>query len=456
MGDAKADGKGSQAPSPSQTPAPQQKSKGDGVTVEGLFERYRDDTGIPLDSFLKFFRDALLFHNAWTYGQAATCFFEMASHQPDGQGGSEPVLLLENFRKACKRYTRQSALVADVAATMGRPPDGVSQDAIDEWRWTGFTAMVGTNLQPEPRSKDDMLLNNWLLSTPIQMAVLESEYAIRRVYRRLCNAPTWYELEIDPQRKVSKMELSRMLRELIPRDKGGPLRPDDLSNAVRTGNHENTSREPGWRDTSSGDATFPEFLEMTLRCTLGTSSITIQDKDPGDPDYSRGFEPSTDGVAYAVERLKVVLTVLEEWYLLDLERENAKGSVDNKLSMDDSPIYDNAYTDVQMVFAHYCTGDAYSSALDYTNPNLRLSGTGVFRLCRDAGFMDQRVNLTVVRDAYVRAVGGGVAWWASSLNYDSLKRLLVSLAKLKYVDCRGIVAINLMVQKYLVPMAYME
>jgi len=37
------------------------------------------------------------------------------------------------------------------------------------------------------------------------------------------------------------------------------------------------------------------------------------------------------------------------------------------------------------------TGDAYSSVLDYTNPNLRLSGTGVFRLCRDAGLTSQKV-----------------------------------------------------------------
>ena len=170
--------------------------------MEVLYERYRDDIGIPLDSFLKFFRDAILLHNSWTYGQAATCFFEMASHKPDGMGGTEPVLEYEGFHKACKRYTRQSALVAEVAATMGRPPDGVGQDGIDEWRWTGFTALVGSNLQPEPRSKDDLLLNTWLLSTPIQIAVLESEYAMRRVYRRLCNAPTWHELEIDPKRKA--------------------------------------------------------------------------------------------------------------------------------------------------------------------------------------------------------------------------------------------------------------
>jgi len=301
------------------TPGPPQRSKGDGVTVEGLFDRYREDSGVPLDSFLKFFRDAVLFNNSWTYGQATTCFFEVATHQPDGEGGTEPILLQDAFHAALIRYARQSSLVPDMAGP--RPSADASPEEVADWRWEGFKALVGTNLQAEPRSKDDVLLNRWILSTPIQMVCLEKEYAVRRVYRCMCQAPTWHTLETNPKRKVSKTELSRMLRELIPRDRGGPLRQEDLAGAVRAGNHENTAREQGWRDTSTGDVHFPEFLEMCLRCALGSTAITMLDQHPEDPDYQRGFDAAADNLDYALARLAVVWDVLEEWYYHDLERE---------------------------------------------------------------------------------------------------------------------------------------
>jgi hypothetical protein len=117
--------------------------------------------------------------------------------------------------------------------------------------------------------------------------------------------------------------------------------------------------------------------------------------------------------------------------------------------------FSRAISPLQVVFAHYCTGEPYSTALDYSDPELRLSGTGVFRLCRDAGFMDQRVTFSAVRDAYVR-ITGRAEWWETSVNYDALKRILVAIARVKYAECRAMVAINLILEKWLVPMAYID
>ena len=58
------------------------------VSPEVLYERYRGERGMELPRFLKFFRDAVLYDNSWTWGQAVTVFFDHAVDDDAGQPSS--------------------------------------------------------------------------------------------------------------------------------------------------------------------------------------------------------------------------------------------------------------------------------------------------------------------------------------------------------------------------------
>lgn len=53
--------------------------------------------------------------------------------------------------------------------------------------------------------------------------------------------------------------------------------------------------------------------------------------------------------------------------------------------MEECPAYDNTFTDLGMLFAHYSSGQPYSQAMDFTDPHIRIQAQDAFRLCRVRG-----------------------------------------------------------------------
>jgi hypothetical protein len=70
--------------------------------------------------------------------------------------------------------------------------------------------------------------------------------------------------------------------------------------------------------------------------------------------------------------------------------------------MEDAGAYDTVYSDVQMLFAHYASGQPYSRTLDFTDPALRVNVPELLKCCRDTALIDSRVTLTVINEEYKR------------------------------------------------------
>ena len=338
------------------------------VSPEVLYERYRGEQGMVLHRFVKLFRDAVLFDNSWTWGQAVTVFFDHAVEDETADVGAERRLSFHMFRNCLKRFIRQSTLVthsarAQIEKNGGTPGKDPSED--EYWRWEAFKTIVGQRLYGAPRSDDDVVLNKFFLQEPLQLLCLQNEYHLRRVYKVLVkskepSARSWEDLCNPEQALLLKKDgISKCLRELIPKDVG-QLRSEDLNSAIRHGNHENTSHEEGAKDTASGNVTFPEFVEMTVRCALGTtpfSSAPGRDDEGDDADEDeevRGFNVDHDTLEFAQQRMRKVWGWLFEWLDFELDK-NDRADLDHELFMEDCPSFDEVYSDVQMLFAHYGT-----------------------------------------------------------------------------------------------------
>ena len=298
------------------------------VSPEVLYERYRGERGMELPRFLKFFRDAVLYDNSWTWGQAVTVFFDHAVDDDAGQpsSGDQRRLSFHMFRSCLRRFIRQSTLI--IASAKGMQPDGYSTAADDEhYRWEAFKMIVGQRLHGAPRSDEDVLLKKFFLQEPIQLECLQNEYHLRRVYKVLVKSKepsvkSWEDLcRAESPMNLKKEGMVKCLRELIPKE-SVPLRGEDQSNALRHGNHENTSHEEGTKDTSSGSVSFAEFLEMLVRCALGTTPFSSsprqgyeeEEEDAKDsasaeedlPD-ARSFIVESDTMEFALQRIRKVL-----------------------------------------------------------------------------------------------------------------------------------------------------
>jgi len=259
---------------------------------------------------------------------------------------------------------------------------------------------------------------------------------------------------------LEKQAMVKCLRELIPKEIVA-LRSDDASSAMRMGNHENTSHEDGAKDAPQTVVTFPEFVEMTVRCALGTTPFPSA---PGDPEENededeenknaRSFDPAKDGLPFAQMRIRKIWDWLFVGLATELDRNDIKEN-DGNVLMEDCPAYDEVYSDVQMLFAHYASGEPYSRTLDFTDPDLRLSVTDLLRQCRDSCMLDSRITLTAINDQFAAVTGSDLASGAV-LDFFQWQCLLVMLARVKYRELRALDAIRILLRKWLVPMVYVD
>ena len=458
------------------------------VSLEVLYERYRErgEGGMVLKRFLKFFRDAVLFDNSWTWGQAVAVFFDHAEDKSvhSDSDGDERRLSFQQFRCCLRQFIRQSVRVVVMAQELQEAEEGGVADA-EYFRWEAFKQLVGARLHGSPRSDGDEMLNKWVLAEHIQLLCLQNEYRLRRVYKTLVRqsqpaARSWNDLSKDGL-LLKKEAMVKCLRNLIPQDQGVTLRGEDQSNALRYGNHENTSHEEGAKDSSQGNASFPEFIEMILRCCLGStpfrSSTTeseeaadkeniegneealaedgkAEQKAEQDHDDARSFDIHADTMPFALQRIRKVFGWLWEWLDMELAKSSSKDN-DHSLLMEDSPAYDEVYTDVQMLFAHYASGEPYSRVLDFTNPDLRLSGTDLLRQCRDTSLIDARLTLSVICDEFQTLTRHDVES-GHCVSYFEWQGLMVRFASIKYSEMRVLDAIRVLLIKKLVPMVYVE
>jgi hypothetical protein len=454
-----------------------------GVSPEVLYERYRGERGMVLTRFLKFFRDAVLYDNSWTWGHAVTVFFDHAvndeaAQQEPTRGDDERRLSFHMFRNCLRRFIRQSAIVNAMAH--GMAIGGAAPTEFD--RWEAFRQIVGNRLYGAPRSDEDLLLNKWFLQEPIQLLCLQNEYRLRRVYKTLVKqkestVQSWEDLcKPDQPMLLKKDAMTKCLRNLIPQDVG-TLRGEDQSNAMRYGNHENTSHEDGGKDTSTGAVCFPEFVEMLVRCALGTTPFRSvpgdvkekegdeddededrdQDKEnkggneEGEASDARSFNPEADTLPFAQQRIRRIWSWLYDW--LDLELQKAiVPAEEGPVLMEDSPTYDEVYSDMQMLFAHYASGEPYSRELDFTDPELRLSLSDLLRQCRDVSLIDSRVTLSAICAEYQRVTGLEITNADKTLTCLQWQNIMVALARIKYHEIAPLDAVRILLRRWLVPM----
>uniref|UniRef100_A0A7S0W2T5 Uncharacterized protein n=1 Tax=Hemiselmis tepida TaxID=464990 RepID=A0A7S0W2T5_9CRYP len=324
-----------------------------------------------------------------------------------------------------------------------------------EVRWTGFRQYVGEFLQANPRSDDDALLMDYIYSEEVIAVIAECEYKFRRAYKRLLKQngkiPKWEDLAITHRyMKMDQNSVQKFLRDLVPKELGGPIRQEDWSTALRASNHESTSKETSGK--TSGEATLPELMEMIFRCAMGGTGVSWAMRDETDTETEkRHFDQERDGPAEAADRIRVLLEFVWDW--LESERKmDDKESEDHTVLMEECPLYDTAHTDLQMIFMHFCTDEPYSESMDYSNPMLTMPSTTLFRFCAAAGFMDSRVTYTAIYERYTSLAAGKGPWEKRSINYSFFCRLLSGLARIKYEEARSVVAITMLLEQWLVPM----
>jgi len=421
-----------------------------GSTAALLYERYSEDHGMELKRFLKFFRDAVLFDNSWTWGVAGSVFFEHAVVDlgAHGAGARHEVrrLSLSMFWECLRCFMRQSTLVRSQAANMI-----VREAEPEDHQWEALQELIRNRLKGSPKSDGDEVLNKWFLQEPIQMLCLQNEYHLRRVYRALVKSKDpsvrgWVDL-CKTDALLEKVRMVKCLRELIPKE-FGTLRGDDWSIAMRFGDHENSSHEEGTKDTSRFGWTFPEFVEIIVRCALGTTPFRSapepagraswygefwvdeargdEDADEAEIKSERSFDPVTDEMHFALMRIRKIWDWLFEWLAKELDGQGHRDN-DGSLLMEDSPTYDEVYSDVQMLFANYAANEPLSRTLIPPDPNLRLSLSNLLRLASDSCFLDSRITSTTVSERF-RAIPGSDA----GIDFFQWQCLMVGLAKTKY------------------------
>ena len=112
----------------------------------------------------------MLLDNSWTMAQAVTCFFHIAEQDEWGHDGgtvdSRPVrlLTLEGFKTALKRFSCISSAVAVEASR-----SAFTVDSEDDVKLEAMKRLIGDRLQASPKSDDDKLLLNVILSEQVQM-----------------------------------------------------------------------------------------------------------------------------------------------------------------------------------------------------------------------------------------------------------------------------------------------
>eukprot|EP00960_Hanusia_phi_P002387 68820-Hanusia_phi.AAC.2 len=426
-----------------------------GVALEVLYERYKEHAGIPLRKFLKFLRDAVLLDNSWTFGQAVTVFFEHSNDEERNQEAGERVLTLNDFTMCMKKVARQSLVVRESSRKFKVEDTRESQEN-EYYLFEGLQRAVSERLQAVPRSDEDTMLNAFILSEQIQLFCLSNEYKMRQIYKRLIKVKSWSEVLTSSQKKLTKLDATKFFRDIIPKDQGTALRQDDLYAIFRNASHEITSKESAPRELSN-DFSFPEFVEILVRCALSSSFKLLEEGDEDDNSLNKTraftFDAETDSVAYAAERVKAFWRLVWGWLQSELSREDEYRTED--VLMEDCPIYDDASIDMQMLFAHYSTGQAYTHDLDFSNPNTAMTSADLIRLCRDAGLMDHRLTYTSIIEAIVHTKRNK-EWLGAELNFTEWQVFFVRLAILKYVELPKMEAVTIMVKKWLLPMVYTD
>mmetsp|Transcript_10625 Transcript_10625/g.35558 ORF Transcript_10625/g.35558 Transcript_10625/m.35558 type:complete len:965 (-) Transcript_10625:237-3131(-) len=420
-----------------------------GVSLEVLYERYKEDAGIPLRRFLKFLRDAVLLDNSWTFGQAVTVFFEHSNDEERNQEAGERVLTLNDFTMCMKKVARQSLVVKESSRKFKVEDTKESQEN-EYYLFEGLQRAVSERLQAVPRSDEDAMLNKFILSELIQLFCLSNEYKMRLIYKRLIKVKSWKEVLANVQAKLTKLDATKFFRDVIPKDQGAALRQDDLYAIFRNASHEITSKESAARELSN-DFSFPEFVEILIRCALSSSFKLLEEEDAKTRAFT--FDVETDSVAYAAERVKAFWRLVWSWLQNEVSKEEEYKTED--VLMEDCPIYDDASIDMQMLFAHYSTGQAYTQELDFSNPNTAMGSADLIRLCRDAGMMDHRLTYTSIIEAIVHTKRSK-EWLAAELNFMEWQVFFVRLAILKYVELPKMDAVTIMVKKWLLPMVYTD
>ena len=120
--------------------------------------------------------------------------------------------------------------------------------------------------------------------------------------------------------------------------------------------------------------------------------------------------------------------------------------------MEDSPTYDEVYSDMQMLFAHYASGEPYSRELDFTDPELRLSLSDLLRQCRDVSLIDSRVTLSAICAEYQRVTGLEITNADKTLTCLQWQNIMVALARIKYHEIAPLDAVRILLRRWLVPM----
>jgi hypothetical protein len=277
--------------------------------------------------------------NSFTYSDATFTFFSLCECEDEEEASieSDPSFLsIEGFITALKRIARQNAVIREAAnhaaASMQESKRALSGDL--EIQWTSLRRHIAEILGASPRSDEDSILNTFILSEPVQTICFHYDLKLQQVYKRYLRVQCWEELAERPSLRMSKTDIQRSLRDvLLQKNQGSSIRQDDLAAAVRMGNHENTAKDNGTRDTASGDVTYPEWLEIVCRCALGSTPLcaarlgpALGDPEPlpgspaagsaGDlfhPDERRPFDAELATAEYAAARVRSLLEFMWEW-----------------------------------------------------------------------------------------------------------------------------------------------
>jgi hypothetical protein len=77
-------------------------------------------------------------------------------------------------------------------------------------------------------------------------------------------------------------------------------------------------------------------------------------------------------------------------------------------------------------------------------------------MCRDAGILDSRITLTTIASSYKKVMGSDMTGAGGTMSFFQWQTLMVQLANLKYKELRAMVAMRVMLRKWLVPMVYVH
>ena len=157
------------------------------INPEILFERYREGSGVPFSRFLKMCRDCLLLDNSFTYSDATFTFYSLCdSDEDEGLDSEKPILSSEGFNTAIKRIARQSSAIDPGAKSNATHPnfqEATRRASIggSAAAWNNLRRHIAENLCAAPRSDDDVLLNTFILSEPVQTICFRYDLKLQKV-----------------------------------------------------------------------------------------------------------------------------------------------------------------------------------------------------------------------------------------------------------------------------------